>query len=156
MVRDTCVGPNGTESPGGKASGSKANIPPPCRRRRRRAGVWRTEPFGPPKRRRSIVDMEERHRYGRLGSSGERNAKKHVSEISTKETERFKNGKGLKGPGGEHIEDYGQQVTSVRTAEGFVHKSTWQVADVGRPRVSASHSIPLEATCSSGRVRHTS
>ena len=30
---------------------------------------------------------------------------------------------------------------SVRTAEGFVPKSTWQVADVRRPLVSASHII---------------
>ena len=54
-------------------------------------------------------------------------------EISTEETERSKNGKGFKGPGGEHIKNYGQQVMSVRTPEGFVRKSTWQVADVRRP-----------------------
>ena len=30
---------------------------------------------------------------------------------------------------------------SVRTREGFVRKSTWQVADVRRPLVSASHII---------------
>ena len=30
---------------------------------------------------------------------------------------------------------------SVRTPEGFVRKSTWQVADVRRPLVSASHII---------------
>ena len=30
---------------------------------------------------------------------------------------------------------------SVRTAEGFGRKSTWQVADVRRPLVSASHII---------------
>ena len=29
----------------------------------------------------------------------------------------------------------------VRTPEGFVRKSTWQVADVRRPLVSASHII---------------
>ena len=67
--------------------------------------------------------------------------KKHVSEISTKETDRSQNGKGFKGPGGEHIKDCGQQVMSVRTPGGFAHKSTWQVADVGRPLVSASHII---------------
>ena len=39
-------------------------------------------------------------------------------EISTEETERFKNGKGFNGPGGEHIERCGQQVMSVRTPEG--------------------------------------
>ena len=30
---------------------------------------------------------------------------------------------------------------SVRTPEGFVRKSTWQVADLRRPLVSASHII---------------
>ena len=34
-----------------------------------------------------------------------------------------------------------QQIMSVRTPEGFVRKSTWQVADVRRPLVSASHII---------------
>ena len=44
--------------------------------------------------------------------------------------------KGFRGPVGEHIKNYGQQVMSVRTLEGFVRKSTWQV-----PPVSASHII---------------
>ena len=43
-----------------------------------------------------------------------------------------------------HIKNYGQQVLSVRTPEGFVRKSTWQVADVRRPLVSASHIIQAE------------
>ena len=58
--------------------------------------------------------------------------------ISTEELERSKNGKGFKGPVGEHVKSYGQQV---RTPEGFVRKSTWQVADVRRPLVSASYII---------------
>ena len=33
-------------------------------------------------------------------------------EISTEETERSKNGKGFKGPGGEHIKNNGEQVMS--------------------------------------------
>ena len=52
-------------------------------------------------------------------------------EIGIRETERSKNGKGFKGPGRENIKSYGR----------FVHKSTWQVADVRRPLVSASHVI---------------
>ena len=60
-------------------------------------------------------------------------------EIWIRQTERSKNGKGFKGPGGENIKNYGQQIMSVRTPEGFVCKSTWQVADVRRPLVSASH-----------------
>ena len=63
------------------------------------------------------------------------------TEIGIRPTERSKNGKGFKGPGGENIKNYGQQVMSVRTPEGFVRKSTWQVADVRRPLVSASHII---------------
>ena len=62
-------------------------------------------------------------------------------EISTEETERSKNGKGFKVRGGEHIKNCGQQVMSVRTLEGFVRQSTWQVADVRRTLVSASHII---------------
>ena len=62
-------------------------------------------------------------------------------EIGIRQTERSKNGKGFKGPGGENIKNYGQQGMSVRTPEGFVRKSTWQVADVRRPLVSASHII---------------
>ena len=58
-------------------------------------------------------------------------------EISTEKAERSKNGKGFEGPGGEHIKNYGQQVVSVRTPEGFVRQSTWQVAYVRRPPVSA-------------------
>ena len=48
---------------------------------------------------------------------------------------------GYKGPEGQHIKNYGQPIMSVRTPEGFVRKSTWQVADVRRPLVSASHII---------------
>ena len=65
-------------------------------------------------------------------------------EIGIRQTERSKHGKGFKGPGGENMKNYGQQVMSVRTPEGFVRKSTWQVADVRRPLVSASHIIQAE------------
>ena len=60
-------------------------------------------------------------------------------EIVVEEKERAKSGKGFQGAGGEHIKNHGQQVMSVRTSEGVVRKSTWQVADVRRPLVSASH-----------------
>ena len=56
-------------------------------------------------------------------------------EIGIRQTERSKNGKGFKGPGGENIKNCGQQVMSVRTLEG------WQVAEVRMPLVSASHII---------------
>ena len=69
-------------------------------------------------------------------------------EIGIRQTERSKNGTGFTGPGGENIKNCGQQVMSVRTPEGFVRKSTWQVADVRRPLVSASHIIKLGAICS--------
>ena len=91
------------------------------------------------------MDVEEGHCGGGLRSSRECHAKEHVSQEKhrIRQTERSKNGKGFKGPGGENIKDYGQQVMSVRTPEGFVRKSTWQVADVTprRPLVSASHII---------------
>ena len=62
-------------------------------------------------------------------------------EIGIRQTERSKDGKGFKGPGGENIKNNGQQDMSVRTPEGSVRKSTWQVTDVRRPLVSASHII---------------
>ena len=62
-------------------------------------------------------------------------------EIGIRQSERSKNGKEFKGPGGENIKNYGQQVMSVRTPEAFVRKSTWQVTDVRRLLVSASHII---------------
>ena len=62
-------------------------------------------------------------------------------QLGIRQTEKSKNGKGFKGPGGEHIQNCGQQVMSVRTPEGFVRKSTCQFADVRRPRVSATHII---------------
>ena len=40
-----------------------------------------------------------------------------------------------------NIKNYGQHVKSVKPPEGIVPKSTWQVADVRRPLVSASHII---------------
>ena len=49
--------------------------------------------------------------------------------------------KGSRNQGRENIKNYGQQVMSVRTREGFERKSTCQVADVRRPLVSASHII---------------
>ena len=50
------------------------------------------------------------------------------TEMGIRQTERSKNRKGFKGLGGENINNYGQQVMSVRTPEGFARKSTWQVA----------------------------
>ena len=56
--------------------------------------------------------------------------------ISTEETERSKNGYGV-----QRTRRRAQQVLSVRTLEGFVRKCTWQVADVRRLLVSATHII---------------
>ena len=118
-MRENCVGPNG-----------------------RKAGVWRTEPFW------SNETQEEHSGRGRkppvvVDSGAAENVmpRTMVPDISTEETERAKNGKGFNGSGGVHIKNYGQQVMSVRTPQGVVRKSTWQVADVRRPLVSASHII---------------
>ena len=77
------------------------------------------------------MDVEEGH-------TRECVAEEHVSrdrDQANREV-RPRMGKGFRGPGGENYEP---QVMSVRTPEGFVRKSTWQVADVRRPLVSASH-----------------
>ena len=73
------------------------------------------------------------------GRGREPDAEEHVPQNSTEETERAKNGKGFRGPGGEHINNYEQQGMSVRTLEGLVRWSTWRVADVRIPPVSACH-----------------
>ena len=62
------------------------------------------------------------------------------------------NGKGIKGPGGEHNKKYGQQVMSVRTPERFVRKSTWQVADVRRPLRPTSHIFQAESDLFIGKT----
>ena len=63
--------------------------------------------------------------------------------------------KGFKGPGGEHIKNYGQQVMSVRTAEGYLYARVR-----GRWQTSEGHWCQLpskpEATCSLGKMRRTS
>ena len=79
--------------------------------------------------------MEEGHRGGSLGGSRECDAEEHVSR------DRHQANREVEGPGGENLKNYGQKVMSVRTPQGFVRKSTWQVADVRRPLVSASHII---------------
>ena len=62
-------------------------------------------------------------------------------EVVVEETELSKSGKGFQGVGGgKHRESRSAGFVSVHT-RGFVRKSTWQVADVGRPLVSASHII---------------
>ena len=85
--------------------------------------------------------MEEGHRGGRLGSSGDCDAKEHVPRGRRQANREVQQWKREKGPGGENIKNFGQPVMSVRTPEGFVRRSTWQVADVRRPLVSAFHII---------------
>ena len=40
---------------------------------------------------------------------------------------------------GENIKNCGQPIMFVRTPEGFVRKSTWQVPDVRRPGVGITY-----------------
>ena len=107
----------------GKARGSRANLSQPCRRRR--AGVSGAEPFGATKRSRSPGVWKTITVVVDLGAAENVMPKSMFPEISAEETERSKNGKGFKGPGGEPIKNYGQQVMSFRTPEGFVRKSMW-------------------------------
>ena len=48
------------------------------------------------------------------------------------EDDEWSNDGKFKGPGGEHIKNFGQQVMSVRIPEGFVRKSTWYARAHGR------------------------
>ena len=61
-------------------------------------------------------------------------------------------GKGSQDQGREHIKNYGQQVMSVRTPEGVLRKSTWQIAYVRRPLVLASHIIQAGSDWDIGKI----
>ena len=139
VVRETGVGPNGTESLGGDSERTKGLRSITLQKTtKKRAGFRRAETFGPTKRRRSTVDLEESVDSGAAENVVQ---KSMFPDVSTEEAEISKNGKGFKGPRGEHIKNYGQQVMRVRTPDGFLRKSTWLVADVRGPLVSASHII---------------
>ena len=61
--------------------------------------------------------------------AAENAAEEHVSlKHPQRERKDSNNGKGFKGPRGEHTKNFEQQVTSVRTPEGFLRKSTVQGA----------------------------
>ena len=60
-------------------------------------------------------------------------------EIPTEETERSKNEKGSQDQEESTLRITGSKSCPSELLEGFVRKSTWQVADVRRPPVSASH-----------------
>ena len=141
--KESGAGLRRAESPDGKENRLATGSSLSRRGRRRRKGVEGTEPLGLTKRRRNSVDVEG-HRGVDSGAAEKLMPRSMFPEIGIIQTERSKNGKGFKGPGGEHIKNNGQQIMSVRTSEGFVRKSTWQVADVRRPLVSASHTIHAE------------
>ena len=115
-----------------------------------------TEPPGLPKRRGGSVDVEDGHRGGGLRSSRECQAEEHVSRDRHQTNRGPRMEKGFKGPGGENIKNYVQQVMSVRTPEGFVRKSTWKVADVRWPLCRRPTSSKLGTICSLGRTRRRS
>ena len=76
----------------------------------------------------------------RRGGGGARDAEEHVPRNIHEETKRSKNGKRFKGPGGSTSRIMGSKSSpSDLLKDSFVRKSTWQVADVRRPLVSASH-----------------
>ena len=70
------------------------------------------------------MDVEEGHVVVDSGAAENVMPRSMFPEMEIRQTERSKNGKGFKGPGGENIKNYGQQVMSVRKPEGFVRKST--------------------------------
>ena len=119
-----------------KASAPKAKHPRLCRRRRRRAGDWRAEPFIPTKLRRSPAGhsrksplwstREQRRTYCRRARFPEYPQRKRKYRIM----------RGFTGLGGEHIMD-----SRSSPSELLRRKSKWQVADVRRLPVSASHII---------------
>ena len=84
---------------------------------------------GPTTRKRSSVDVGESHRRAENV-----NAEEHGSRNIQRKRKDLREGvQGTRRR--EYLQNYGQQVMSVRTPEGFVRKSTWQGADVRRPLV---------------------
>lgn len=74
------------------------------------------ESLGLAVRRRNSVDV-------RLRSSRESDAEEHVSRDRESGKQRGPRVEKFKRPGGENIRNYGQQIMSVRTFEGFARKS---------------------------------
>ena len=86
------------------------------------------------------MDVEKGHRGGRLRSS-RGDAEEHVSRDRDQTNREVQEWKRVRGTRRREHQELRQQIMSVRTPEGFVRKSTWRVADVRRPLVSASHII---------------
>ena len=93
------------------------------------------------KRRRNSGDVKGGHDGNGLGSSREGDAEEHVSrdrDQTHREVQEWKRVQGTRGREHQELRATGH----VRQdPEGAVRKSTWQVADVRRPLVSASHII---------------
>ena len=73
-----------------------------------------------------------------LWSSRDCDAEEHVSRDGKQRGPRMEKDSRDQG---ERTSRTTEEIMSVRTLEGFVRKSTWQVADVRRSLVSASHII---------------
>ena len=84
------------------------------------------------------MDVEEGHRGGRLGSSGECDAEEHVPRDRHQTNREVQERKRVQRT---RRREHQELWAASRTPEGFVRKSTWQVADVRKPLVSASHII---------------
>ena len=82
--------------------------------------------------------VEGGHRGGGLGSSWECDAEEHVPRAGHQANREVQEWKRIQRT---RRREHQEQVMSVRSPEQFVRKSTWQVADVRRPLVSASHII---------------
>ena len=105
------------------------------------------------------MDVEEGYRCSRLGSSGECDAEEHVPREGDPPQEQRgpRMDKGFKGPGGENIKNYGQQIMSVRTPEGFVAQE--HVAGCRREKTSGvgvTHHPGWERLVHLERMRRTS
>lgn len=63
--------------------------------------------------------------------------KRMVEWVPTVPTAKSKAGRGFRGPGGERIDNLGEKRVEVFTNTGQRRRTTWQVADVRRPLISA-------------------
>ena len=93
-MRENSVGTNGTESPSGKSERSKGQLSTTLLKMTRK--IWRTEPFGPTRRRRSAVDWKKDPVVVHPGAAENVMPRSTFPEIFTEERKDPRMGRGSK------------------------------------------------------------
>ena len=140
MTRESGAGPEGTESPDGESEWTQGQHVTTLAEDENEQVSGGLNHLVQQKAEGAQWTWEKVTVGSRLGCGGARDAEKHVPRnILPKQPRGPSMEKGSKDQARDPIKNYGQQVMSVSTPEGFVRKSTWQVADEKTSRVSISH-----------------